>query len=242
MTSHMVADMSLDFIHGSGAQFVETAGSSKPQIHRGLSATESAHVKNCVGRCSQSHSDENYGESVVAVHIPPMKGTAQVKFKVLDGTEPTLSMPMLVANGNKVVFRVEDATLITAKGETAPLMNVEDDWYLKVLINKSIEFIRVDVWTPCHVCPPIRVRSLSPKMKQREQYAVRETTGMWDYETVTKPKDNSSPEQTGAAGNTRNTQMLEGVEEPMPSEKYQTNAESAISPLEKTDIFVTVSK
>ena len=46
-----------------------------------------------------------------------MKGTAQVKFKVLDGTEPTFSMPMLVVNGNRVVYRGEDAMLITAKGE-----------------------------------------------------------------------------------------------------------------------------
>ena len=104
--------------------------------------------------------------------------------------------------------------LITAKRETAPLTSCGDDWYLKVLINNNNELIRVDVWTPCHVCPPIWFRNLSPEMKQREQYVVRETTGMWDYKTVTKPKDNSSPEQTGAAGKTRNTQMLEDVEEP----------------------------
>ena len=72
----------------------------------------------------------------------------QVKLKVLDGTEPTLSVPMLVANGNRVVFRGEDAMLITAEGETAPLTSVGDDWYLKVLINNSNEFIRIDVWTP----------------------------------------------------------------------------------------------
>ena len=68
-------------------------------------------------------------------------------------------------------------------------------------------------------------------MKQREQYVVRETTttDLWDYEIVTKPKDNLSPERTGAAGKTRKTQMLEDVEEPMPTERYQTNAESAIS-------------
>ena len=129
-----------------------------------------------VFRCSQIYSDENYGECVVAIHVPPIKGTAQVKFKVLDGTEPVLSMPMLVADGNKVVFRGEDAMLITAEGETAPLTSIEDDWYLKVLINNSNEFIRIDVWTPCHVCPPSWVRNLSPEMKQREQYVVRETT------------------------------------------------------------------
>ena len=150
----MVADTSLDIIHGSGAQFVETVGSSKPQIHKGDterparrnsgSAMESAHVKNCVDRCSQSHSEYEYGECVVEMHVPPIKGTAQEKFKVLDGTEPTLSMPMLVANDNKVVFRGEDATLITAKGETAPLMNAGDDWYLKVLINCSNKFLRIE--------------------------------------------------------------------------------------------------
>ena len=42
------------------------------------------------------------------MHVPPIKGTAQVTFKVLDGTEPTLSMPMLVANGNGVVPQLSD--------------------------------------------------------------------------------------------------------------------------------------
>ena len=182
------------------------------------SAMEGAYVKNCVGRCSQLHSDENYGECVVAVYVPPIKGTAQVKFKGLDGTEPTLSMPMLVANVTRVVFRGEDAMLITAEGETAPLTSVEDNWYLKVLINNNNEFIRIDVWTPCHVCPPSWVRNSSPEMKQREQHIVREPTGMRDCETVTKPKNSSSPEQTGAAGKARNT--------PMPAERYQTNSES----------------
>ena len=105
--------------------------SLKPQIHKGDterfsrrnsgSALESVHVKNCDGRCSQSHSEYEYGECVVEMHVPPIKFTAQVKFKVLDLTEPTLSMPMLVANGNRVVFRGEDAMLITTKGETAQL-------------------------------------------------------------------------------------------------------------------------
>ena len=181
MTSYIVADTSLDIIHGSGAQFVETAGSSKPQIHNGDterpvrrnsgSAMESAYVKTCVGRCSQSHSEFDYDECVVAIHV---LRTAQVKFKVLEGTEPTLSMPMLVANGNRVVFSGEDAMLITAKGETEPLMNAGDDWYLKVLINNRNEFLRIDVWTPCHVCPQSWVRNLSPEMKQRERFVVRD--------------------------------------------------------------------
>ena len=182
MTSYMVAHTSLDIIHGSGAQFVETAVSSKPQIHKGDtecparrnsgSAMESAYAKNCAGRCSQSRREYEYGECVVEMHVPPIKCTAQVKFKVFDGTDTTLSMPMLVVNGNKVVFRDEEATLITATGETSPLMNAGDDWYLKVLINCNIKFLRMNVWTPCHVCPPSWFRNLSLEMKQREQYVV----------------------------------------------------------------------
>ena len=52
---------------------------------------------------------------------------------------------------------------------------------------------------------------------------------MRDYETVTLPKKSSSPEQTGAAGKARNTSM--------PAERYQTNSESAISPLDETENF-----
>ena len=75
-------------------------------------------------------------------------------------------------------------------------------------------------------------------MKQHEQKIVREPTGRRDYETVTKPKDNSSPQQTGAAVETRNTQMLEDVKEPMSTGGYQTNAESGVSPLAETDILL----
>ena len=95
------------------------------------------------GRCSQSHSECDCGECVVVIHVPPIKGTAQVKFKVVDGIEPTL-----VANGNKLVLRGENARLITAKGETSPLTSIENDWYLKVLINNTAEFTRIDFWTP----------------------------------------------------------------------------------------------
>ena len=41
------------------------------------------------------------------MHVLPIKGTAQVKFKVLDGIEPILSMPMLAANGNRVILADE---------------------------------------------------------------------------------------------------------------------------------------
>ena len=60
------------------------------------------------------------------MHIPPIKGIAQVKFKVVEGTEPTLSIPMLVANGNSVVFGGNDVMLSTAGGEVAPLRRVTE--------------------------------------------------------------------------------------------------------------------
>ena len=75
---------------------------------------ESAHFWNCVGRCSQLHSDDDYEECVVAMHFSPIKGTAQVTFKVVHDTEPALSMRMLVANGHRLVYRGEDTTLSTA--------------------------------------------------------------------------------------------------------------------------------
>ena len=82
---------------------------------------ESAHFWNCVSRCSQLHSNDDYEECVVAMHIPPIKGMAQVTFKVVDVTEPTLSMPMLVANGHRLAYRGEDTMLSTAAGEVVPL-------------------------------------------------------------------------------------------------------------------------
>ena len=74
MTSHMVADTSLDYKHGSGAQLVDAAVPSGPQVHKGLSAMESANVRDCVGRCSQVHSDYEYGERVVDMHLPSDQG------------------------------------------------------------------------------------------------------------------------------------------------------------------------
>ena len=69
-------------------------------------------------------------------HSSDQGHSPQVTFKVVAGTEPTLSMPMLVANGHRLVFRGEDTMLSTAAGEIAPLTSEGDDRYLKVLINK----------------------------------------------------------------------------------------------------------
>ena len=44
------------------------------------------------------------------------QGNSPGAIKVVDGIEPTLSMPMLVANGNRLVFRGEDTMLCTAAG------------------------------------------------------------------------------------------------------------------------------
>ena len=30
-------------------------------------------------------------------------------------------------------------------------MNAGNDWHLKLLINNSNKFLRIDAWTPCHM-------------------------------------------------------------------------------------------
>ena len=132
LISHMVAERS----------------SSKLQAHRSHRSTKDlapwkAHTSetalaHAVNRFDQGHS------------------TGDIQNSWWDETD--FSMPMLVANGNKVLFRGENAKLITARGETAPLTSEGDDWYLKVLNNNSNEFLRIDVWTPYHVCPPMWAR------------------------------------------------------------------------------------
>ena len=117
-----------------------------------------------------------------------------MKFKILDGTKPTLSMPVLVANGNRVILRDEVAMLTTAKGETEPLMNAGNDWYSKVLINNNNEFTRIDAWTPCRVCPTSWVRNLSPEnsmlCEKRQRPAGEnsrksmQSTGTWEMEVL----------------------------------------------------------
>ena len=171
---------------------------------------ESAHFWNRGGRCSQLHSDDDCEECVVAMHIPPIKGTAQVTFKVVDGTEPTLSMPMLVANGHRLVYGGEDTMLSTTAGEVLPLTNDGDDWYLKVLIDNENVFIRIDVWAACHECPPFWVRCLSPENVERGTTPA--STTITKTRTGFEVRNSSSPEQIGAAGKPRNT-MLEDVDE-----------------------------
>ena len=65
-------------------------------------------------------------------------------------------------------------------------------------------------------------------------------TVLVDVGRLMEPKNSLSPEQTGDAGKPRNTQMLEDVEESMPAERYQTNSESAISPVDETENFSLV--
>ena len=101
MTSYTVADM------------VAERSSSKLQVHRDhRSKKDSALWK------------AQTSETALADAV-----NRTVNMSTESGTEPTLSMsmPMLVANGNKVVFRGEDAELITAKVETAPLTSEGDE-------------------------------------------------------------------------------------------------------------------
>ena len=135
---------------------------------------------------------------------------------------------------HRVVFRGEDAMLIAVKGETAPLTSDGDDWYLKVLINTENVFIRIDVWAACHECLPSWVRCLSPESVERRTTPA--STTITKTRKGFEVKNSSSPEQTGAACKPRNTQMLEDVDELMPANPWCDHAESAIPPLEETDI------
>ena len=171
---------------------------------------ESAPFWNCVRRCSQLHSDDDCEECVVEMHIPPIKGTAQVTFNVVDGTEPTLSRPMLVANGHRLVKRGEDTMLGTAAWEIVPLTSDGDDWHLTVLINNENVFILIDVWAARHECPPSWVRCFSPESVERR--TTPESKTITNTRKGSEVKNSSSPEQTGAAGKPRYT-MLEDVDE-----------------------------
>ena len=159
---------------------LEPAGLLRPQIYdanaivceRLQSAMESAYSWNCVGRCSQLHSHDDCEECVVEMHIPPIKGTAHVTFKVVAGTEPTLSMPILVANGHRLVYRGEDTVLSTgSRGNVAPLTSGGDDWYLKVLINSENVYIRIDVWAACHGMPAELGSMPEPGDRGKENHA-----------------------------------------------------------------------
>ena len=100
--------------------------------------------------------------------------------------------------------------LSTAAGEVVP-------WTSGRLVPEGADhnenvFIRIDVWAACHECLPSWVRNLSPQMETNVNSMLCErTTGLWDYETVTKP-EGQFENKLGAAGKTCNTQMLEDVD------------------------------
>ena len=77
-------------------------------------------------------------------------------------------MPMLVANGNRVVYRGEGTMLSTAAGEVVPFTSDGDDWYLKVLINNEKVFIRLDVWAACQ-CLSLERRT-TPESRQSPRH------------------------------------------------------------------------
>ena len=108
-------------------------------------------------------------------------------------------MPMLAADGHRLVYGGEDTMLSTAAGEIVPLTSGGEDWYLKVLINNENVYIRTDVWTACHECPPSWVRCLSPESMERR--TTPESTTITKTRKGFEVKSSSSPEQTGAAGN-----------------------------------------
>ena len=114
-----------------------------------------------------------------------------------------------------------------------PLTRDRDDWYLKVLINNENVYIRIDVRAAFHECPPRWVRCLSPESVERR--TTPESTTITKTRKGLEVKNVSSPEQSGVAGKPRYT-MLEDVDELMLAKPWCDRAESAIPPLEETDI------
>ena len=123
--------------------------------------------------------------------------------------------------------------LSTAAGEIVPLTSDGDDWCLKVLINDENVFIRTDVWAACPECPPSWIRCVTPESVERR--ITPESTTTTKTRKGFEVKNSSSPEQTGAAGKPR-LSMLEYVDELMLAKPWCDHTESAIPPLEETDI------
>ena len=116
-------------------------------------------------------------------------------------------------------------------------MPLTSDGHLKVLINNENMFIRTDVWAACHECPHSWVRCLSPESPESaERRTTPASTTITETRKGSEVTNSSSPELTGAAGKPRNTQMLEDVDELMLAKPWCNHAESAISPLEQTDV------
>ena len=116
----------LDNIHGSGASLLRVPVYSQPSIYDAA----------VLWTITERHGERIFLELRRRDAHSSDQGHSQVTFKVVAGTEPTLSVPMLVANGHRLVYRGEDTMLSTAAGEIVPLTSDGDDWYLKVLINK----------------------------------------------------------------------------------------------------------
>ena len=67
-------------------------------------------------RTASGHALTSYGHCVLKLRVPPIAGTAHVTFEVVDVRYPVLSVPLLVADGHRVVFRGQEAELSTTRG------------------------------------------------------------------------------------------------------------------------------
>ena len=72
----------------------------------------------------------------------------RVTFEAVDVRYPILSVPKLVDNGHRVVFRGHEAEFRTAGGAVVPLTRMREVW-----VNNSKEFLLVDSGASCDVWP-----------------------------------------------------------------------------------------
>ena len=95
---------------------METGGLLRPQIYEDATgivndhgAPWRAHISGAAFAGAVSYTAVSITKSASSrCTFLPIKGTSQVTFKSRRGTEPTLPMPMLVANGHRLFYRGED--------------------------------------------------------------------------------------------------------------------------------------
>ena len=126
-TQSVVVDTSLDFLHGSGAQFGETAGPLR-QVHKGLSALESASVRDCVGRFQDADPRGICGRM-------PQVDSGLQNTAWLGGcsTSPRCGWPLWVSLTGWSALRSSNPTLPSPEGRTLSPSSIWRDHSHKIL-------------------------------------------------------------------------------------------------------------
>ena len=99
-----------------------------PQTDRSMSNSVDMPVATL--RRASGHDLTSYGYWEQEMQMPPMEDTTCVTFELAEVRCSILSVPTLVANGHRVIYRGRGDELRTAKRAVAPLTHVRGLWYL----------------------------------------------------------------------------------------------------------------